>query len=503
LSTRRHTRGEFFKVLGAGSAWIMLLNTLGCEPTKQGQSRRSQQTRHSSPGQPRLVQTFRSCPELSPPTIEVTMQAHDITPGYIFIAPKKGVGQDGPMIIDNRGQLVWFSKDRYALNFKTQDYQGRPVLTWWQGKIVQGHGQGEYLILDNSYREMTRVRAGNGYVGDEHEFLISPQDKALITVYNQVPRDLSSVGGPKEGMVWEGVAQELDIETGEVLLEWHSLDHVGLEESYDEPEGPEKPFDYFHINSIDVDHDGNWIISARNTSTVYKIDRNSGEIIWRLGGKKSDFEMESDARPTRQHDARRQPDGTLTIFDNGARPWVHGQSRGIVLDLDEEKMSATLARVYTSPKKPHATSQGNMQVLPNDNVLIGWGSAASLSEFSSDGELLFNANLPGRGHQKAESYRAFRFPWSGHPADDPAVAAEPASDDKANVYASWNGATEVATWQVLAGPSPEQLKPVGSAPRDGFETLISVHTPEPYVAVQARNASGELLGTTKVVKLRN
>jgi hypothetical protein len=142
-------------------------------------------------------------------------------------------------------------------------------------------------------------------------------------------------------------------------------------------------------------------------------------------------------------------------------------------------------------------------VLPNDNVLIGWGSAASLSEFSSDGELLFNANLPGRGHQKAESYRAFRFPWSGHPADDPAVAAEPASDDKANVYASWNGATEVATWQVLAGPSPEQLNPVGSAPRDGFETLISVHTPEPYVAVQARNASGELLGTTKVVKLRN
>jgi len=433
----------------------------------------------------------------------VSTQAHDTAPGYIFIAPKRGVGQDGPMIIDNRGQLVWFSKDRYALDFKTQDYQGWPVLTWWQGKIVQGHGQGEYLIFDDSYREITRVRAGNGYLGDVHEFLISPQDTALITVYNQVPHDLSSVGGPKEGMVWEGVAQEIDIETGEVLFEWHSLDHVELDESVDEPKGPEKPFDYFHINSIDIDHDGNWIISARNTSTAYKIDRKGGEIIWRLGGKKSDFEMGQGSEFAHQHDARRQPDGTLTIFDNGAHPWVHGQSRGIVLELDEEKMSATLARVYTSPEKLRATSQANMQVLPNDNVFIGWGSEASLSEFSSDGELLFNANLPGRRHQKTESYRAFRFPWSGQPSEDPAVAAEPASDDKVNVYASWNGATEVTSWEILAGPSPDQLKPVGSAPRDGFETLVSVHTTEPYVAAQAKDASGELLGTTKAVTLRN
>jgi hypothetical protein len=505
LSTRRHTRGEFLKVVGAGSAWIALLNTIGCQPAKQEnqQSRRSQLTRHSAPAQPNLVRAFRSRPDLSPPAIEITAQAHDTAPGYIFIAPKKGVGQDGPMIVDDRGQLVWFSKGRYALNFRTQDYKGRPVLTWWQGKIVQGHGQGEYLIFDESYREMTRVRAGNGYAGDEHEFLISPQDTALITVYNQVPRDLSSVGGPKEGIVWEGVAQELDIETGEVLFEWHSLDYVSLEESYDKPKDPEKPFDYFHINSIDVDHDGNWIICARNTSAVYKIDRNSGRIIWRLGGKKSDFEMESDARPARQHDARRQPDGTLTIFDNGAHPWVHDQSRGIVLDLDEEKMSASLARVYTSPEKPRATSQGNMQMLPNGNALIGWGSEASLSEFSSDSELLFNANLPGRGHQETESYRAFRFPWSGHPAEDPSMVAEPASDDNVNVYASWNGATEVATWEILAGSSPDKLKPVGSAPRDSFETLISLHTTEPYVAAQAKGRSGELLGTAKVVNLRN
>ncbi len=505
MSTR-HTRGEFLKAVGAGTAWIVLLNTLGCEPAEQEdrQARPSQQTRHSPPAQPKRVQTFRSRPDLSPSTIDVSTQAQDTAPGYIFIAPKRGVGQDGPMIIDNLGQLVWFSKDRYAMDFKAQDYQGRPVLTWWEGKIIQGHGEGEYIIFDSSYREVTRVQAGNGYRGDVHEFLITPRDTALITVYNGVGKDLSSVGGPENGEVIDGIAQEVDIETGEVLFEWHSLEHVSLDEyhppmrKYENLEN--KAFDYFHINSIDIDHDENLLISARNTSTVYKIDRKSGEVIWRLGGKKSDFEMGSGTEIAHQHDARRQRDGTITIFDNGAHPWMHGQSRGIVLELDEEKMSATLVREYTSPEKLRATSQANMQVLPNDNVFIGWGSESRFSEFGSDGELLFDAGFPGRGRKKTESYRAFRFPWSGHPADDPAVAAEPASDDEVNVYASWNGATEVTTWEVLAGPSPDQLKPVGSAPWDGFETTIAVRTTEPYVAVKAKDRSGQALGASKAVK---
>jgi len=457
------------------------------------------------------VNTFRSHPDLNPPTIEITAQAHDTAPGYIFVAPKqRGPAQGGLMILDNRGQVVWFHPMQGAhvsrvMDFKVQHYRGKPVLTWWEGRGEGGHTFNEYVIADDSYREITRVRAGNGYQGDQHEFQITPQGTALLTIIHHVPRDLSSVGGPEDGAVLGGIAQEIDIETGEVLFEWHSLDHVELDESYLKPGmGPTKYFDYFHINSIDVDHDGNWIISARNTSTIYKIDRKGGEIIWRLGGKESDFEMESDARPAYQHDARRQPDGTLTIFDNGTLVLKNGrppqaveESRGIVLDLNEDEMTATLVREYTHPDKMFADAGGNMQVLPNGNVFIGWGRAPAVSEFSKDGELLFSASFP----PKNQSYRAFRFPWSGQPSDQPVTITQRASGDRMTLYASWNGATDVTTWQVLAGSNPDQLKPVGSASRRGFETTVAVRTAKPYVAVQAKDASGQMLGTTKAVKL--
>ncbi len=475
--------------MGAGAACLAFLHLPGCKVDRQSDD--------SAPASPDEVRTFRSRPDLSPPAIRITTQARDTTPGYIFIAAKKGLGQDGPMIVDDLGQLVWFSKDRYATNFKVQRYRGEPVLTWWQGEIVAGHGVGEYVIFDSSYREIARMTAGDGQRGDLHEFSITPQDTALLTRYVQTQADLSPIGGPKDGMVWEGIAQELDLETKEVLFEWRSLDYVGVEESYREPpQDPGTPLDYYHINSIQIDFDGNWLISAKGTSAVYKVDRESGEILWRLGGKKSDFEMGPGTRTVSQHDARRQSDGTITIFDNGAPPQVHEQSRGIVVDLDMGGMSAALVREYTHPQKLIATSQGNVQVMPNGNVFVGWGSSPFFSEYTKDGELLFDAEFLG----SAQSYRAFRLPWTGHPIDDPAVAVERESDDKVTLYVSWNGATDVATWQVLGGPDPGQLEPVGSAPKRGFETAVTVNTAEPYIAVQARSATGRVLGTTKAVR---
>jgi Arylsulfotransferase (ASST) len=246
-----------------------------------------------------------------------------------------------------------------------------------------------------------------------------------------------------------------------------------------------------------VDYDGNLLLCARNTCSVYKVERKSGEVSWRLGGKKSDFEMGQGTRFAFQHDARHQRDGTITIFDNGAHPKVHEESRGIVVELDEQKMSAKLVREYTSPKKRLSTSQGNMQLLPNSNILIGWGSGPFVSEFSHEGELLFEARFPPDG----ESYRAFRFPWSGHPTDEPAVTVEQGPDDKLKLYASWNGATEVDVWEVLAGPHPGRLEPVGSVPWDGFETAMLVQTFDPYVAVRAKDRLDQPLGTSTPVKL--
>src|SRR5829696_2522808 len=366
----RFTRRRFLAVVGAGVTYAALT---GCDLRESASKART--PKGGSVGTPRVWPAqngssaasgrawgFRSRPDLRPPAVVVNTRARGQARGHVFVAPKLGRGEHGPMIVDDMGRPVWFRNGLYALDFKVQEYKGEPVLTWWEGKANPRPSVGEYVILDGSYREVKRVQAGNGYGGNQHDFHITPQGTALLTVYNFVSLDLSYLGGPVAGRVIEGVAQEVKIETGEVLFEWHSVDHVDVEESYFKRYYSDR-LDYFHINSIDVDHDDNLLISARNTSAVYKIDRGSGEVIWRLGGKKSDFEMGKGTRTAFQHDARRREDGTITIFDNGAGPQVHPQSRGIVVDLDMEGMKAPLVREYTHPDELLSTSQGNMQVL--------------------------------------------------------------------------------------------------------------------------------------------
>lgn len=430
--------------------------------------------------------------------------ARGVAPGYVFCAPKNGPGeagpgQDGCLILDNAGQPVWFRplqrEDWDVMAFSLQRYRGRPVLTWWEGPHT-GYGRGEFVIADESYREVARVRAGNGYEADHHEFQITPQGTALFDIYGRTSADLSGLGGGRNAAVLEGIVQEVDIETGEVLFEWHSLEYVSPEESYaGPPEDPDYAYDYFHINSVDPYPDGYLTISARRTSTVYKVDRATGEVVWRLGGKKSDFEMGEGTRFALQHDARRHPDGTITLFDNGDVDEVP-QSRGVVLGLDEKEMTVTLVREYTHPERLLSDTQGNVQVLPNGNVFVGWGSAPVLSEFGPEGDLRFSAAFGAEG----ESYRAFRFPWRGRSQDEPAVAAEFRGGGRVVVYASWNGATEVAEWEVLAGPGPDRLRPVASAPRKGFETVITVKTSEPYVGVRAKDGSGAALSTIRAIE---
>jgi Arylsulfotransferase (ASST) len=485
------TRKRFLQAAAGGVALVALGGTLGCDPALRIRST-------AASAQVGQVWSFRSRPDLHAPVIEVNKNLPGTAPGRIFIAAKNGPGeagpgQDGCIILDNDGQPVWLrllqNEDMDVMDFKAQTYKGEKVLTWWEGQHT-GYGQGEYVILDHSYREIKRVRAANGYEGDHHEFLITPEDTALITIYNKVPGDRIPVGDPVDGNVLDGIVQEVDIETGEVLFEWHSLEHVGLEESYT------KPYDYFHINSIEVYDQDHLLISSRSTSTVYKVDRKTGEVVWRLGGKNSDFEMGQGTRTTFQHDARRQPDDTITIFDNGNVNSVE-QSRGIAVEVDEDAMSVSLIREYTHPDNLLSDTQGSVQVLPNGNVLVGWGSAPVFSEFSHDGELLFNAAFPN----ESETYRAFRFPWSGQPTDYPAIVAELGAGDEVTIYASWNGATEVTTWRVLAGAGPDKLEPIGSAPRKGFETVITLRTNEPCVGLEAINGSGKVLGTTRAIKL--
>ena len=244
--------------------------------------------------------------------------------------------------------------------------------------------------------------------------------------------------------------QELAVPSAHVLFEWRSLDHVKLTESYSKVA---PAFDFFHVNSIDVDADGNLLVSARNTWTVYKIDRTTGKVIWRLGGKKSDFAMGPGTKFAWQHDARHVGDGSvMTLFDNADDPQVEPQSRGLTLSLDLAKKRATLLHQYVHRPKLLAHAFGSVQTQPNGNVLVGWATEPYYTEYTASGAVLLDAKLPYGG----QNYRTLRFPWSSIPAEPPRLAARPTPSGTL-LYATWNGATGVQAWQVLAGPKPTSL----------------------------------------------
>ena len=257
-----------------------------------------------------------------------------------------------------------------------------------------------------------------------------------------------------------GHAQEVDLRTGKVLFDWDSLDHVALDETHQAVAGagtPTQPFDYFHINSIAEDADGNLLISARNTWTVYKVDRESGRVLWRLNGKKSDFTMGAGSHFYWQHDARAPASGTITLFDDGASPAEEKQSRALVLAVDTKSMHVRLAHSYLHPAGFLAANQGSTQLLADGRVFVGWGNQPYFSEFAPDGTLLLDGQMP----LNIQSYRAFAHDWAGRPAGAPvaAVLENPAGGVVA--YASWNGATDISTWTVLAGPPRRRPRPRG------------------------------------------
>ena len=450
-----------------------------------------------------LVHSYRSRPGLAPPVIEAVAHADGTSPGYLFLAPKRGTGQNGALIVDDTGEPVWFNPVKVAAeevyDLRVNQFMGQTVLTWWQGITVSGHGFGHWVICDEHYQQVATVRIGNGFAGgDMHDFVLTPENTAIIGTYNTLHWDLSSVGGAPDGYAIDGIIQEIDISTGAVMFEWHSLDHVPVDESYSKID-PEQPgdFDYFHLNSVAVDSDGHLIINARNSWAAYKVSRTSGKILWRYCGRQSDFKMGDGTEVAYHHDARPHGNGLISFFDNGGSPKVHDESRGLIVQLDMDKMTASLVHEYVHPDKISASSQGNTQLLPNGNVLVGWGSEPIASEFSEDGTLLHDWRMP----KEKQSYRAYRFEWTGKPSAGPSLVVDSESGDTV-AYVSWNGATEVRAWRIKTGTDRDSLEPdIDTVEKTGFETEISIDTSSGFLAVEALDATGQVIGTTKIVEL--
>ncbi|HZO79952.1 MAG TPA: arylsulfotransferase family protein, partial [Solirubrobacteraceae bacterium] len=461
---------------------------------------------HAARSSPPLTYSLVTHPGYHPPIVTMSGKDTDTTSGDTFLDVQNS-GQPAGLALNPAGSLLWYrpAATHTAIhNVRVQSYQGHPVLTFWQGASVDppGGGRGEDLILNNHYQTIHTVTAGNGYKNqgtDLHEFALGHKGSegvAFVTIWSPAQANLTSIGGPPNGQVYDWIIQEIDVATDKVIWEWHALGHVPVKDSY-LPYVVGQRYDFFHMDSIQQLSDGNILVSSRDTWAVYLINKKTGKIIWRLGGKHSSFKMGVHTNFEWQHDATLQKGGVLTLFDDANNPKEESQSRALTLHLSTKKRRATLLHQYRHSPPTLASSQGSTQILPNRNVFVGWGSKPFFSEYSARGKQLFGGSFVA----PVASYRAYRFNWVGIPLQAPVIAVRPtttAGED--SVYASWNGSTQVRKWQVLSSSSSAgPFAPVGSPVLwSGFETKIHVAKAN-YFKVEALNSSGTVLATSNAV----
>jgi len=500
-------------------------------------------------------ETYRSRPDLAPPQLNITIPCNGrCSSGYLFVAPFTGYTdpvdhgplQPGAYILTDTGDLVWSGFTYFSTwsgNFQSARWKGQDVLFAFEGSHngLHGHGHGHHTILDTNYQNIRELRAGNHMLSDKHEFIINDDETtALFQIYHPLQMDLGPWGGDStQSWIVDARFQDMNIETGEVLFEWHSLDHISpTETALPLPLGQagaghnsSTAWDHFHINSIAKGADGHYLLSARHASTIFKINGSDGSIIWRLGGKHSDFELGPNVTFGFQHHARYLQStpvyDIITLFDNsvygsesagGGDKEVHlyPYSRGKYIRLDHTRHTATLERPALLPPQIHppilAKSQGSLQTLPNDHALVNWGSEGQITEYDANGEPVFHAFLDsGILQDKLQNYRAFRYNWTGTSPETPAVVAERKAGSKVTtVFVSWNGDTLTRKWRACLGtPRPSASSMCVVVERTGFETVLQIPsssydaaapaTNDVHVYVQAIDVLGEVLTTSNPV----
>ena len=407
-------------------------------------------------------------------------------------------------MLDRRLQPVWFQpvpEKLVAANLSLQSYHGKPALGWWQGTVTNTGSTetGEDVLVDQHYRTLARLKAKDGWVLTLHEFVIRGEH-AWVTANKNIPMNLSKYGGAYNGALIDSAVQEYDLKSGKLLHNWDALQHIPLGESQASLPTNGFPWDAYHVNSIDLGANGTFLVSMRDTWAAYLVDIESGKIEWTLGGRSSSFKLGEGAAFEWQHDVKLQGASSVSLYDDhccqltGGGTYVNptGSSRGIVLKLDRQARRATLAAQYTRGQGFDAAYMGDTQPLANGNVFVGWGSEPYFSEYSRSGRLLFEGELPGPNL----TYRATLEQWVGQPLSPPLGAAR-RSGAGTTVYASWNGATEVASWRVLAGPGGAPRSVLATHAKSGFETAIPVGGTAASFQLQALDAGGRVIGTSQ------
>lgn len=471
--------------------------------------------------------SFKTQPTLQPPKVTVDTNLKGAAPGLIFTDPFKDfasatpqVGQSGAMIVDSRGNPVWFkpaAKNDTVLNFNRQMLNGAPVLTYWQGLlVVPGDGLTNVppgytepgavdKIYNQHYQLIKTVKAQGQWTAiDPREFLITPRNTAYyITDKVLTNQNLTSYGGRSGGSLEDNGIQEVDLNTGKVLFDWDMTKHVSPGQSVSSAAAP-GVWDPYHINSIAVGPHGDLLISVRNTWSLYEINRRTGALNWTLDSKPnptdSSFTLGSNAGFSFQHDARFLPSGDISMFDDhcckiGPIPTPAPVSRQLVLRVSTTAKTANYVSSIAHLPSLAVETQGNAQPLSNGNTFVGWGQQPYYSEYSSTGKLLYDATLPAAD----ESYRTYRQTWTGKPLVRPRIRVR-RNGRRATIHVSWNGTTQTTAWELLVGTRKHQLVPVEKVAKRGFETTIRVRARGAYYRVKALDANGHVLRASAIAR---
>ena len=435
---------------------------------------------------------------------------------------------NGPCIYDGEGELIWSGAHQFnhwnTFDFRTVQVNGQPMLS-----LIDPHNEhAEGVILDDSYSTYAAVNLlGNLSQSNMHDFTVADDGATALTLMNDHgPSTLEQSlvigynGTCRAG--WEGF-KEIRVSDGSILFSWRARDWIGLDECMFIPSPVEERcsrfWDILHLNSIDKFPDGDYLVSSRHMNAVYKISHIDGHVVWRLGGKKSDFKLDGPLVFSRQHHARvysqNDTHTLISLFDNAfgsgsaaAEHPTNDHSRGLLIALRTSPSGHPIAELvahYDHPNAALTNSRGSISFLPNTNVFMGWTYASLQSEHSANGTLLMQAKfrLPG-----AHSYRNYKFPWVGRPKAPPDVYSTVVKGNEEGsvytvLYVSWNGATEVRKWKVYRvtreGGGREL---VAVMEKRGFETGVSIGGYAAYLVVEAVDEDGEVLefGTTEPLK---
>ncbi|KAJ5669784.1 hypothetical protein N7462_010854 [Penicillium macrosclerotiorum] len=474
--------------------------------------------------------SFFTLPEVRALKFEVThLDRERQLPGYWFVAPYGQIDpenptkkyqefQIGPYIYDNEGMLIWagspMTDNRNVFDFKANwNIDDKPRLSFILQHAFDNSNKGSGVILDQHYEIEHQVGVTNDVDAfNMHEFnIMDGGQTALACTYRSQEINLADLDRPDENswMITGGFV-ELDIKTGEILAEWDSTDHIAVHESirfhaWNSPSGF-PGVDYVHINSVDKNAAGDYIISLRFTNTIYLISGEDGHIIWRLGGSESDFQQ--DFQFSKQHDIKfvdsNSTHHTISFLNNASDESENEEDFStaffIELDTTVTPMTATTIKRIERPDHGLTRLRGNVQPLQNGNTFVGWSERGYHSEHAPNGDLLMYARFAST---RFSSYRSYKFDWIGQPTTPPDVVAfaygTSDTDLLTVIHVSWNGATDVAQWGFYA-QATEDSDPVfiGYANKTNFETMHIVEGYMDWISATAFDRDGNVLRTSRV-----